>query len=184
MAVLKVLRVPNPVLKKKAQKIDVISDEIKTLADDMLETMYAIDGIGLAAPQVGRLVRLIVIDVKWRKDTQEKEPIIMINPEICDRSEELNTYCEGCLSVPGQYEEVTRPKRVTFKYTDTDGAEHKVEADGLLATAVQHETDHLEGKLFIDYLSPLKRNIIIRKVKKMGDRLYEPDDADENGKEE
>ncbi|OPZ78176.1 MAG: Peptide deformylase [Alphaproteobacteria bacterium ADurb.Bin438] len=184
MAVLKVLRVPNPILKQKAKKVEKIDDELKELVNDMFETMYATNGIGLAAPQIGISKRLIVIDTKWRKDSDEKEQIVMINPDIYYKSEELRVYCEGCLSVPGQYEDVTRPDNIKVRYTDLDGNEHDISADGILATVIQHETDHLNGVLFIDYLSSLKRNILIRKVKKMGDKPYNEDDDEDEEDEE
>lgn len=181
MTVLNVLRVPNPILKKKAKKIEKkdINDDLKKLSEDMLETMYAINGIGLAAPQIGKSIRMIVIDTKWRKETEEREPIVMLNPEIYYKSEETRVYCEGCLSVPGQYEDVVRPDNIKFRYMDLDGNMHDKEGFDILATVIQHETDHLEGVLFIDYLSALKRNVIVRRIKKMGNRPYNQDDEED-----
>lgn len=184
MAVLPIYVVPQPVLKKKAAPIAEITPEIKKLAEDMVETMYAARGIGLAAPQVGHSVRLIVMDVDQRggregaEDADEAEdedddtpPVpgqvrIFINPEITWSSEELNVYEEGCLSIPGQYAPVERPEKVRVAYTDIDGKPQEIEADGLLATCLQHEIDHIDGILFIDHISSLKRDMLLRKLKK------------------
>lgn len=142
-----------------------MNDEIKTLLDDMLETMYAAPGIGLAAPQIGVMKRVVVMDVSDDKD--KPEPLKLINPEIIWESEETSVYQEGCLSIPEQYADIERPAEVGLRYMDENGETHEIEADGLLATCIQHELDHLDGILFTDYLSALKRNMIIKKVQKL-----------------
>ncbi|GHG85847.1 peptide deformylase [Pseudodonghicola xiamenensis] len=157
---------PDPRLKKVCAPVADVSDDLRKLADDMLETMYDAPGVGLAAPQVGVLDRLIVLDcVKAEGDAPR--PLIMFNPEVIASSEELNTYEEGCLSIPEQYAEVTRPKVVDVRWIDRDGKERTETFDGLWATCVQHEIDHLNGKLFIDYLGPMKRQMITRKMQKL-----------------
>ena len=156
---------PDPRLKKVAAPIDDLSDELRSLADDMLATMYDAPGIGLAAPQVGILQRLIVLDCV-KEEGAEPRPVAMFNPEIVASSDEENTYEEGCLSIPDIYADVTRPEAVTVRWIDVNGAEQEDTFDGLWATCVQHEIDHLDGKLFIDYLSPLKRQLITRKMVK------------------
>ena len=156
---------PDPRLKKVAAPIDDLSDELRSLADDMLATMYDAPGIGLAAPQVGILQRLIVLDCV-KEEGAEPRPVAMFNPEIVASSDEENTYEEGCLSIPDIYADVTRPEVVTVRWIDVNGAEQEDTFDGLWATCVQHEIDHLDGKLFIDYLSPLKRQLITRKMVK------------------
>ncbi|WP_417523011.1 peptide deformylase [Marinovum sp.] len=157
---------PDPRLKKLCTPVADLSDDLRALADDMLETMYAAPGIGLAAPQIGVLDRLIVMDCE-KDDTQPPKPVVMFNPEIIDSSDDLNTYEEGCLSIPEQFAEVTRPAEVRVRWLDRDGNLQEQDMDGLWATCVQHEIDHLDGKLFIDYLKPLKRQIITRKMIKM-----------------
>ena len=158
---------PDPRLKKLCKPVDDLSDELRRLADDMLETMYAAPGIGLAAPQVGELDRLIVLDCV-KSDTEEKpRPLIMFNPVVVASSDETNVYEEGCLSIPDQYADVTRPKEVEVAWIDRDGNAQQEVFDGLWATCVQHEIDHLDGKLFIDYLKPLKRQLITRKMQKL-----------------
>lgn len=164
MALLTILEVPNPILKKKSEKVEKITEEIRQLADDMLETMYAAPGVGLAAPQVGVLKRIVVIDTT--RDNEPKNPYRMINPEIIERSEERLMHDEGCLSVPEQYAEVERCETVTVKYMDENGEGKVLTAGGLLAIAIQHEIDHLDGRLFIDYLSKVKRDMIIRRIEK------------------
>ena len=156
---------PDPRLKKTAEPVTDLSDALRALADDMLETMYDAPGIGLAAPQVGHLQRLIVLDCV--KDEGPPKPTIMFNPEIVASSDELNVYEEGCLSLPEQYADVTRPKIVDVTWIDRDGNPQSDTFDGLWATCVQHEIDHLDGKLFIDYLKPLKRQMITRKMVKL-----------------
>ncbi len=157
---------PDPRLKKSAVAVPDLSDELRSLADDMLETMYDAPGIGLAAPQVGVLTRLIVLDCV-KADDEPPRPLVMFNPEIVASSDELNTYEEGCLSIPDQFADVTRPAEVEVRWIDRDGNERHESMDGLWATCVQHEIDHLDGKLFIDYLKPLKRQMITRKMVKL-----------------
>lgn len=157
---------PDPRLKKHCEPVADLSDDLRVLADDMLETMYDAPGIGLAAPQIGILQRLIVLDCVKEEDGAPK-PLVMFNPEVIASSDDINVYEEGCLSIPDQYAEVTRPKMVQVKWMDRDGNEQQQEFDGLWATCVQHEIDHLEGKLFIDYLKPLKRQMITRKMQKL-----------------
>lgn len=157
---------PDPRLKKTADAVSDLSDELRRLADDMLETMYDAPGIGLAAPQVGQLHRLIVLDCV-KEEGEAPRPLIMFNPEIVASSDEMNTYEEGCLSIPEQFADVTRPAEVEVRWIDRDGNERTEGMDGLWATCVQHEIDHLEGKLFIDYLKPLKRQLITRKMQKL-----------------
>ncbi|SCA55643.1 peptide deformylase [Candidatus Terasakiella magnetica] len=165
MAILEILTAPDPVLKKKAAPVVDVNDSIRALLDDMLETMYDAPGIGLAAPQVGILQQVIVIDVS--EDDEGAKPVKMINPEITWASEELASYEEGCLSVPKSFGDVERPEKVKVKYLDENGAPQEMEAYGLLATCIQHEIDHLNGKLFIDHISRLKRAIIIKKLTKL-----------------
>ncbi len=160
----KILTEPDPVLRKKCEPLEKVDTDLKKLMDDMLETMYAAPGIGLAAVQVGILKRLIVIDIS--KAEEKKNPIFLINPQIIYQSEKTSVYEEGCLSLPGQYAEIERPAECTLKYIDYNGQEKELKADGLLATCVQHEVDHLNGILFIDYLSKLKKDMIIKKLVK------------------
>lgn len=164
MARLPILVAPDPVLKLKAKPVDKVDAELNRLFDDMLETMYVAPGIGLAAPQVGVSKRALVIDIA--KDGEPKSPICMANPEILWVSDEDAIYEEGCLSVPEQYADVVRPARVRVRYLDRQNEIRELEADGLLATVVQHEMDHLDGILFIDHLTNLKRNMILRKLTK------------------
>ncbi len=156
---------PDPRLKKVCEPVAVVDEKIRKLADDMLQTMYDAPGVGLAGPQVGVMQRIFVIDCADKDATPD--PMIMINPEITWESEELNTYDEGCLSIPEIYEPVTRPKLVRMSYLDADGKPHEDEFDELYATAAQHELDHLDGILFIDYLSKMKRAMITNKMKKL-----------------
>ena len=157
---------PDPRLRKLAEPVPDLSDELRQLADDMLETMYEAPGIGLAAPQVGMLTRLIVVDAV-KDPAHTPRPIVMFNPEILLSSDDTSVYEEGCLSIPEQYAEVTRPAEVRVRWIDMHGNEQQDEFAGLWATVVQHEIDHLEGKLFIDYLSPMKRQMITRKSQKL-----------------
>lgn len=156
---------PDPRLKKVCEPVPDLSDELRRLADDMLETMYDAPGIGLAAPQVGVLKRLIVLDCV-RDGEGTPRPLVMFNPEVVLGSDDLSSFEEGCLSIPEQYAEVTRPAEVRVRWIDMKGEEREEEFAGLWATCVQHEIDHLEGKLFIDYLSPVKRQMITRKMVK------------------
>lgn len=165
MALREILIVPDPRLKKVCEPVAEVNDEIRQLLDDMLETMYAAPGIGLAAPQIGVMKRVVVIDVSDEKD--KPQPLKLVNPEIIWESEETGVYQEGCLSIPEQYADVERPTEVGLRYLDENGKAHEIEADGLLATCIQHEVDHLDGVLFTDYLSALKRNMIIKKVQKL-----------------
>lgn len=164
--ILPILIHPDPRLKKTCDPVPDLSDELRTLAKDMLSTMYDAPGIGLAAPQVGITKRLIVLDCVKEED-EKPRPLIMFNPEILASSEETNVYEEGCLSIPDQYADVTRPQAVKVGWLDESGTPREEEFDGLWATCVQHEIDHLDGKLFIDYLKPLKRQMITRKMQKL-----------------
>ena len=157
---------PDPRLKKVCAPVPDLSDDLRKLADDMLETMYDAPGIGLAAPQVGVLTRLIVLDCV-KEEGEAPKPIAMFNPEVIAASEETNVYEEGCLSIPEQYGEVTRPKIVDVRWIDRDGNEQSDTFDGLWATCVQHEIDHLNGKLFIDHLGAMRRQMITRKMQKL-----------------
>ena len=160
----KILTEPDPILRKKCEPLEKVDEETKKLMDDMLETMYAAPGIGLAAIQVGILKRLVVIDIS--KGEEKKQPIFLINPQIIHRSKKTSVYEEGCLSLPGQFAEIERPAECTIKYIDYNGKEKDLKANGLLATCIQHEVDHLNGILFIDYLSKLKKDMIIKKLVK------------------
>ena len=160
----KILIEPDPILRKKCEPLEKVDAETKKLMDDMLETMYAAPGIGLAAVQVGILKRLVVIDIS--KAEEKKKPIFLINPQIIHQSEKTSVYEEGCLSLPGQFAEIERPAECTIKYIDYNGKEKDLKAEGLLATCIQHEVDHLNGILFIDYLSKLKKDMIIKKLVK------------------
>ncbi|MFN7002329.1 MAG: peptide deformylase [Roseinatronobacter sp.] len=166
MSIKPILIHPDPRLKKLCSPVDSVSPEIGKLAEDMLETMYDAPGVGLAAPQVGVLKRLFVMDCV-KEEGADPRPMVLINPEIVAVSEETNTYEEGCLSIPEHYAEVTRPKRVTMRWTGLDGKPHEDEFDGLWATCAQHELDHLNGKLFIDHLGAIKRGMITRKMVKL-----------------
>jgi peptide deformylase len=164
MAVLPILTLPDPVLRKKAKPVERIDAELRRLMDDMLATMYDAPGIGLAAPQVGVLRRLIVMDPA--KDEAPKSPFVMVNPEILERSEEMRTHEEGCLSIPDFTAELERPARTRVSYIDREGKKREAELEGIWSTLVQHEIDHLNGVLFIDYLSRLKRDMVVRKFTK------------------
>jgi len=164
MAVRTILTAPDPRLKKKSKPVASVDAGVRQLMDDMLETMYDAPGIGLAAPQVGELRRVIVLDID--REEVKTGPLFMANPEIIEVSDEDLTYEEGCLSVPEHYSDVVRPARVTVRYLDRDGATREMACEGLLATCVQHEIDHLDGILFIDHISSLKRNMILRKLLK------------------
>ena len=160
----KIIIEPDPILRKKCEPLEKVDEETKKLMDDMLETMYAAPGIGLAAIQVGILKRLVVIDIS--KEEEKKKPIFLINPQIIHQSKNTSVYEEGCLSLPGQFAEIERPAECTIKYIDYNGKEKELKSDGLLATCIQHEVDHLNGILFIDYLSKLKKDMIIKKLVK------------------
>lgn len=166
MALKEIILHPDPRLKKAADPVSDITTEMRRLADDMLQTMYEAPGIGLAAPQVGVLKRLLVMDCV-KEEGASPRPMILFNPEVKWVSEERNVYEEGCLSIPDQYGDVERPAEVTVAWIDENGAAQEETFDGLWATCVQHEIDHLNGKLFIDYLKPLKRQMITRKMVKL-----------------
>lgn len=164
MSLLEIIKEPNPILRKKADNVLNVDDDIRKLMDNMLETMYQAPGIGLAAPQVGILKKVIVIDLS--KDDEPKKPFFIVNPKIIWKSEELSSREEGCLSIPGHFAEVVRPKKCKLQYLDYNGKKQEVEADDLLSTCIQHEVDHCDGVLFIDYLSKLKKNFIVKKLSK------------------
>ena len=175
MALKTILTAPDPRLKKKASAVASVDAEVRQLMDDMLETMYAAPGIGLAAPQIGELKRVVVLDID-REDVKTG-PLCMANPEIIEASDEDATYVEGCLSVPEHYSDVVRPAKVTVRYLDRDGETREMACEGLLATCVQHEIDHLDGILFIDHISALKRNMILRKLLKARKEQGRDDDG-------
>jgi len=164
MTLRKILTEPNKTLRQKSLKVEKVDDDLRKLMDDMLETMYAAPGIGLAAIQVGVPKRVIVLDIA-PKDSP-KNPMFFVNPEIIKKSETNSTYEEGCLSVPGQFAEIDRPDKCNLKYLDYFGQSKEILAEGMLATCIQHEMDHLEGILFIDYLSKLKKSMIVKKLSK------------------
>ena len=158
----KIVIEPDPILRKKSENLEKVDNDIRKLLDEMLKTMYAAPGIGLAAVQIGILKRLIVIDIS--KEDQKKDPLFLINPVITYKSKNTSVYEEGCLSLPGHFAEIERPSECSVDYIDYNGKEKKLKADGLLATCIQHEVDHLNGVLFIDYLSKLKKDMIIKKL--------------------
>jgi len=168
MSIRPLVILPDPKLRVISEPIKEITDDVRRLADDMLETMYDAPGVGLAAIQIGVPLRMVTMDVS--KSEEERQPMVLINPEITWASEEKRVYEEGCLSIPEYYEEVERPDRVRFRYMNLQGETIEQEADGLLATCVQHEIDHLNGVLFIDYLSKLKRDRVVTKFKKAARR--------------
>jgi peptide deformylase len=165
MAIREILTVPHPVLKQVSQPVDKVDDELRALMDDMLETMYDAPGIGLAAVQIGVPKRVIVMDLS--REGEDKAPQYFVNPEIVWKSDDVAPYEEGCLSVPEIYDEVERPARVKLRYLNYQGEQIEEDAEGLYAVCIQHEMDHLEGVLFIDYLSRLKREQAVKKVKKL-----------------
>lgn len=171
MALLPIIIAPDPRLKIIAEPVEQVDDDIRQLMDDMLETMYAAPGIGLAAPQVGSTKRVIVIDVQKDDEAEESEstanPIRMANPEIIEVSDYDRTHDEGCLSLPEYYAEIDRPDTVRVRYLDENNETQELDADELLATCIQHEIDHLDGILFVDHITALKRNMILRKLTKM-----------------
>jgi len=161
---LPILLVPDPILKAKCRPVGPQdNDAVRALLPRLFATMYQAPGIGLAAPQIGQKLRFIVVDVQ---PNEVRQPIALINPEIIARTTELATREEGCLSLPGQFAEITRPARVKVRYLDASGARKEIEADGLLSACLQHEIDHLDGVLFVDHLSALKRNIMLRRLAK------------------
>ena len=163
MATRKILTEPDPFLRQISSEVMKVDDEIRQLMDDMLETMYDAPGIGLAAIQIGVPKRIIVIDLSKE---EEKKPLYFVNPKVIVKSKKNSTYEEGCLSVPGQFAEIDRPDKCHVNYLDYNGQKKEIKAEGLLATCIQHEIDHLEGILFIDYLSKLKKNFIVKKLSK------------------
>ena len=167
MAKMKIFEYPHPILKQKAEKVAKVDDSLRHLLDDMLETMYDADGVGLAAPQVGISKRIVVIDVSHSDEGEEHNPLYLVNPEIIWHSDEQSCQAEGCLSVPEQRAEVDRYTQVRVHYTDYHGQENEILADGLLAIALQHEIDHLDGILYIDRISRLKRQMLIKKLQKL-----------------
>lgn len=164
MALLPIIVAPDPRLKVKAKPVAQVDDRIRKLLDDMVETMHAAPGIGLAAPQIGEALRMLVVDIA--KDGEPSNPMKFINPEIIWASDEKVTWEEGCLSLPDQFAEVDRSKDVKVRYLDETGARKEIHASGLMAICLQHEMDHLEGVLFVDYISALRRNMILRKLVK------------------
>ncbi|MEO8722158.1 MAG: peptide deformylase [Sphingobium sp.] len=171
MAILPIIETPDPILRTISTPVEAIDADLQTLIDDMFETMYDAPGIGLAAVQVGVPKRLLVIDLQEPESDAEdappvRSPRVFINPQILDGSEELSIYSEGCLSVPEQYAEVERPATIRVSWMDRDGRIHEERIDGLLATCLQHEMDHLEGILFIDHLSRVKRDMLLKKLTK------------------
>jgi peptide deformylase len=164
MTIKPLIILPDPVLRQVSKPFERVDADLQRLSDDMLETMYDAPGIGLAAIQIGVPRRMLVIDLS--KEGEEKQPLVFINPEIVNSSDDRSVYEEGCLSIPDYYAEVERPAKVTVKYLDREGKEQSVEADGLLATCLQHEIDHLNGVLFIDHISRLKREMVIKKFTK------------------
>ena len=180
MALRKILIEPNKLLREKSVTIERVDGDLQKLMDDMLETMYAAPGIGLAAIQIGVPKRVIVLDIEWRdksestngdKQEERKNPMYFVNPEIIVKSKNNSTYEEGCLSVPGQFAEIARPDKCHVKYLDYYGHPKELVAEGMLATCIQHEIDHLEGILFIDYLSKLKKTMIVKKLTKQKEQL-------------
>ena len=164
MTIRKILTEPDPFLRQKSLDVEAVNDEIRSLMNDMLETMYNAPGIGLAAIQVGVPKNVIVMDLS--RGDEKKNPLYFVNPKIINNSVSNATYEEGCLSVPGQFAEISRPDKCKVKYLDYNGKEKILDVEGLLATCIQHEMDHLKGILFIDYLSKLKKSMIIKKLSK------------------
>src|SRR5436190_23753640 len=175
MAIREIIILPDKQLRLVSKPIEKVTAEVRRLADDMLETMYDAPGIGLAAIQVAQPLRLITMDLAKRDENGETtpKPRVFINPEIVSSSEDVSVYEEGCLSIPEYYEEVERPARVRIRFTDLDGKQHEEDAEGLFATCIQHEIDHLNGVLFIDHISKLKRDRIVKKFTKAAKRAAE-----------
>jgi len=180
MALRKILTEPNKLLREKSLAVKKVDEDLQKLMNDMLETMYAAPGIGLAAIQIGVPKRVIVLDIEWRnksestndeKQVVKRNPMCFVNPEIITKSTNNSTYEEGCLSVPGQFAEIERPDKCHVKYLDYHGQAKEIKAEGMLATCIQHEIDHLEGILFIDYLSKLKKSMIVKKLSRQKEQL-------------
>ena len=168
MTIKPLIILPDPILRQVSAPLERVDDAVRRLADDMLETMYDAPGIGLAGIQIGEPLRIVTIDLA--KEDEEKRPQVFLNPEILQRSDEPSVYEEGCLSIPEYYEEVERPARVRLRFTDLDGKLHEEDAEGLYATCIQHEIDHLDGILFIDHISKLKREMVVKKFTKAAKR--------------
>ncbi len=164
MAILPIIKLPDPILRQVSKPIETVDDDVRRLAADMLETMYKAPGVGLAAIQVAVARRIVVLDVADKEE--EPEPIVMINPEILTLGPELRMHEEGCLSIPDTHVEIERPSTLRVRYLDAQGKQVERDADGLLATAIQHEINHLDGRLIIDFLSKMRRDMVIRKFKK------------------
>ena len=169
MTVKKILIIPDPILRKKSEPVKKVDKDIQNLMDDMLETMYSAPGIGLAAIQIGVPKRIVVMDLS--KEDEKKSPFYFINPELVWKSKSKATYEEGCLSIPNQFAKIERPEKCNVKFLDYDGNPKEIKAEGLLSTCIQHEIDHLNGVLFIDYLSKLKKDMIIKKLIKQKKEL-------------
>ncbi len=169
MTIRKILTVPDPILRRNCSSLEQVDNDVRKLMDDMLQTMYEAPGIGLAAVQIGILKKIIVIDIS--KENEKKNPLFLVNPEIIQKSDTTSTYEEGCLSLPGQFAEIERPAECRVKFIDYKGKQKELKVSGLLSTCIQHEIDHLNGVLFIDYLSKLKKNMIIKKLTKQKQSL-------------
>jgi peptide deformylase len=165
MAIREIIKLPDPLLRQRSAPIETVDDDVRRLIDDMLETMYAAPGVGLAAVQVAVPRRLLVVDTADKDEPPQ--PLALINPEIVKLGDDLRVHEEGCLSIPEVRVDIERPSIVTVKFIDRDGKPQQIDAEGLLATAIQHEMDHLNGRLIIDYLSRLKRDVIVRRFKKL-----------------
>lgn len=170
MPVRPLVLLPDPILRQKSKPVENLDNSLQGLIDDMFETMYEAPGIGLAAIQIGVPLRVLVVDVK-QEEGQARQPLAVINPEIVWRSEEYRNCEEGCLSIPEYYAEIERPSSIKMRYLERDGRPAELDAEGMLATCLQHEVDHLNGVLFIDYLSKLKRDRVIKKFKKVQKKL-------------
>lgn len=172
MAIREIIVLPDKQLRLVSKPVEAVTPEIRRLADDMFETMYDAPGIGLAAIQIAQPLRLITMDIAKKEDEEGgAKPRVFINPEIIAASDDLSVYEEGCLSIPEYYEEVERPAKVRIRYLDLDGKPHEEDAEGLYATCIQHEIDHLNGVLFVDYLSKLKRDRVMKKFEKIAKRM-------------
>ena len=172
MSIKPLVILPDPVLRQVSRPVERVDDALRRLADDMLETMYAAPGIGLAAVQIGEPVRLLVIDLA--KEGEPPAPHVFINPEVLERADGRSTYEEGCLSIPDYYAEVERPASVRVEYLDRDGRRQEIVAEGLMAPCLQHEIDHLDGVLFIDHISKLKRDMVVKKFRKLAKERAAP----------
>lgn len=181
MAILPLVIAPDPRLEIASEEVTEVNDTIRAFAEDMLDTMYACNGIGLAAVQVGVHKRIITVDTEQTAEGERGNPMVLINPVIEAASEDLNVYNEGCLSFPDQYSDVERPAKAKISYLDLEGKKQVLHADGLLATCIQHEIDHINGVVFVDHISKLKRDMIIRKLKK-AKRLGQLEFASEEAK--